>query len=118
MASKTTTTETSKAPDYAQPWLELAANDAGSLYQQGVGGNPWTGPTYAGMGDFTTGGMNNLYGAGNWDGSVTQDVIGQSMNNPFVDKLDALAGGIKPINVDSSLFQNLYDNAGGATNAI
>lgn len=117
MASKTTTTETSKAPEYAQPWLELAANDAGYLYQTGQGGNPWTGPTYAGMGDYTRGGVDNLYGAGNWDGSVARSVIDQSMSNPFVDKLDELAGGVKAINVDSKLFSDLFDTAGGATNA-
>ena len=117
MSSTTKTTQTSEAPPYSKPWLELAANDAGYLYQNGIGGNPWQGPTYAGIGDYTQGGVDNLYGAGNWDGSVAQSVIDRSMSNPFVDKLDQLAGGIKSINVDSKLFSDLYDTAGGATNA-
>lgn len=64
MGSSTSSTQTSSPPAWAQPLFTKSAKEAKNLYNSGVGGNVYEGPTVADLSGATMGGVNSLYTAG------------------------------------------------------
>lgn len=64
MGSSTSSTQTSEPPGWAKPLFKQSATEASNLYNSGVGGNTFTGPTVADLSGTTVGGINQLATAG------------------------------------------------------
>jgi hypothetical protein len=84
-----TTTQTSKPPEWAEPLFKEAAGIGRDLYNRGVGGNVYQGSAVAPLSDTTMAGVNRLAQAGDsWDTSATRPLYAglgaAAMNSPFV----------------------------------
>lgn len=64
MGSKTTSTQESKPPAWAEPLFKQSATEATNLYNSGSGGNNYAGPTVSDLSGTTMSGINNLAQAG------------------------------------------------------
>lgn len=76
MGSSSQTKSESAPPEWATPLYEQSASEASRLYNSGVGGNTYLGPTVAEMSDTTLGGVNQLAQAGQaWDTSASRPLF-------------------------------------------
>lgn len=64
MGTSTSTTTENKPPKWAAPLFQQSATEATNLYNSGVGGNTYTGPTVADLSGTTMSGVNQLATAG------------------------------------------------------
>lgn len=75
----TSTTKTENSPPaWAEPLFKQSANEAQAIYNQGIGGNTYTGSTVSDLSGTTMQGVNQLANAGqNTDTAATRPLFGQ-----------------------------------------
>lgn len=123
MGSSSKTTSETKPPAYAAPLFTKSAEDALSLYNSGVGGRTYEGPTVAPLSGTTMQGVNQLANAGaNWDTGQTRGLFGgigaqaaglgetgKSLFNPIATGQQGITTG--------NQWQSLLNKAGGKSSS-
>lgn len=64
MDTSTSSTQTNSPPAWAEPLFKQSASEASNIYNAGIGGNTYSGPTVANLSGTTMSGINQLANAG------------------------------------------------------
>jgi len=89
MGSSSKTVQENKPPAWAEPGFKQTGAEAQRLYNSGAGGNVYTGSTVAPLSGATTGGIEQMYNAGqSWDTSGTRPLFAGTgalaLNNDYL----------------------------------